>query len=140
MEIENSESPTKPRELHGFRLICYSCGFFAFMFMMLATDSYLLNFYIYTLYLDPLQVSTGFTISMIVGAFSSIIFGIIIDNTKPRKLGKRRLYILIALLPWVISQILLYYPPWPPTKGTPVSYWPTAIWLWSISLIRSVFE
>jgi len=66
-----------------------------------------------------------------------------LDNTKPKKLGKRRPYILIGLPLWLIPTILVYLPPWIPPPVTPpmytVLYWPTAIWYWVINIIRAIF-
>ena len=131
------------RELHGARLYGYSMGFFGIMLMFMLTGSYSYTFYVYTIRLDSILVSIGSTLSMVTMGFSSIIFGVILDNTKPKKLGKRRPYILIALPLWLIPTILGYLPPWLPPKtlamASTVLYWPTAIWYWAISIIRAIF-
>jgi len=80
---------------------------------------------------------------MLSGGFSSIIFGVMLDNTKPKKIGKRRPYILIGLPIWIISTILIYFPPWLPPgaeiTGSTVIYWPLTIWYWVFKFLKSVF-
>ncbi|MFW9873420.1 MAG: MFS transporter [Candidatus Thorarchaeota archaeon] len=131
------------RELHGIRLTGYSMGYFGIMLMMILTSSYSYNFYVYTIRLDSIFVSTGSTIYMVTMAFSSIIFGVILDNTKPKKLGKRRPYILIGLPCWLVATILIYLPPWIPpitlAMSSTVLYWPTALWYWTLNIIRATF-
>ncbi|MHA2307456.1 MAG: MFS transporter, partial [Candidatus Hodarchaeales archaeon] len=91
--MENPETKLPAlRELHGARLIGYSMGYFGIMLMMMLTGSFSYNFYVYTIRLDSILVSIGSTIYMVTMAFSSIIFGVILDNTKPKKIGKRRPY------------------------------------------------
>ncbi len=142
--MENPETkPPALRELHGARLYGYSMGYFGIMLMMMLTGSYSYNFYVYTVRLDSIFVSIGSTIYMVTMAFSSIIFGVILDNTKPKKLGKRRPYILIGLPFWLIAMILVYLPPWIPPESLAMSstvlYWPTAIWYWGVNIIRAIF-
>ncbi|KKN22765.1 hypothetical protein LCGC14_0911810 [marine sediment metagenome] len=131
------------RELHGARLFGFSMGNFGIMLMMMLTGSFSYNFYVYTIRVDSILVSIGSTLSMVTMAFMSIVFGVLLDNTKPKKLGKRRPYILIGLPIWLISTVLVYLPPWIPPESlamaNTVLYWPTAIWYWSLSVIRSIF-
>jgi Na+/melibiose symporter-like transporter len=142
METHNKNLPSL-RELHGTRLAGYSMGFFGIMLMLMLTESYSYNFYVYTIRLDSILVSIGSTINMLTMAFSSIIFGVILDNTKPKKIGKRRPYILIGLPLWLIPAILVYLPPWIPPEtlamSSTVIYWPTAIWLWINNFIKAIF-
>ncbi|MHA2008587.1 MAG: MFS transporter [Promethearchaeota archaeon] len=132
------------RELHGARLIGFSMGNFGVMLMFMLLGSFSYNFYVYTIRLDSILVSIGSTLSMVTMAFSSIIFGVILDNTKPKKIGKRRPYILIALPVWLILNILVYLPPWIPPGGasltSTVIYWPTGIWYWGLNIIRAIFS
>ncbi|MEE9574033.1 MAG: MFS transporter [Candidatus Neomarinimicrobiota bacterium] len=131
------------RELHGARLFGFSMGNFGIMLMLMLTGSFSYNFYVYTIRVDSILISIGSTLSMVTMAFTGIIFGVILDNTKPKKIGKRRPYILIGLPIWLISTILVYLPPWIPPESlameSTVFYWPTAIWYWILSIIRSIF-
>ncbi|MFX1454976.1 MAG: MFS transporter [Promethearchaeota archaeon] len=142
--MENLETPYPTlRELKGVRLYGYSMGFFGISLMMMLTGSYSYYFYVYTVRLDSVYVSIGSTIYMITMAFSSIIFGVLLDNTKPKKIGKRRPYILIGLPIWLISMILVYLPPWIPPLSlamtSTVLYMPTAIWYWTLNIVRAIF-
>ncbi len=140
---DKSLTSSSIRELHGTRLYGYSMGFFGIMLMFMFTGSYSYTFYVYTIRLDSILVSIGSTLSMVTMAFSSIIFGVILDNTKPKRIGKRRPYILIALPIWLITTILTFLPPWIPPENlamlSTVIYWPTAIWYWALNIIRAIF-
>ena len=114
---KSEENPPSLRELRGIRLGGYSLGNFGMMLLLMLTESYSYNFYVYTLRLDSILVSVGTTINMITMAFSSIIFGVVLDNKKPRKIGKRRPYILLGLPFWLVSTILVYLPPWKPPQA-----------------------
>lgn len=141
--MEKSNIASSPRELHGFRLVGYTLGNFAIYLTMLAVDSYSRTYYVYVLRLDNLMVSVGGTISMIIGAFSSILVGIILDNSKIRRLGKRRPYILVGLVPWLIFQVLIFLPPEiPPLDQAiigPVKYLPTTLWYWFTTVVKTFF-
>jgi Na+/melibiose symporter-like transporter len=142
--MENPETKLPAlRELHRSRLYGYSMGFFGIMLMMMLTGSYSYNFYVYTIRLDSILVSIGSTIYMVTVAFASIIFGVLLDNTKPKKIGKRRPYILIGIPFWLTAMILVYLPPWVPPENlamtSTVLYWPTALWYWGLNIIRAIF-
>lgn len=131
----------KPRELHGKRLIGYSFGNFGIFLVMILTEAYIFNYYVLTLRLDSRLVLFGTTINFVVGAIFSIVFGVMMDNTKPWKLGKRRPYILIGLPIWLVSIILIWLPfdmLFPPVSPNTVMYWPTAIYLWIINSVRAI--
>jgi len=100
-----------PRELHGTKLFGYSIGFFGVMLSNLLGGVFILQFYAYTINLNSFWVSIAQFIQLFVAAFSSIIFGVIIDNKKPGKYGKRRPFLIYGLPIWFISCILIWYPP-----------------------------
>jgi Na+/melibiose symporter-like transporter len=141
--MAESSAVSSLRELKKGRLIGYSLGTFGYMLLLMATESYSYTFYVYTIRIDSILVSLGTTINMLVSAFAGIIFGVLLDNTKPRKIGKRRPYILIGLPIWVVSAVLVYLPPWVPpqtlAEASTVMYFPTAIWYWIMSLLKGMF-
>ncbi|MHA1193092.1 MAG: MFS transporter, partial [Promethearchaeota archaeon] len=96
------------------------------------------QYYVYTINLNALLVSVGITTQFIIGAFASIIFGVIVDNKKPGKLGKRRPFLLLGLPVWFITTILIWFPPLCPQDNS--LYFPTAIFFWVVSLIRTIFR
>ncbi len=79
---------TTPRELHGKRLFGYSLGDLGFTLPNMFTEVFIFQYYVYTINLNALLVSIGVTTQLIIGAIAAIIFGVIIDNKKPGKLGK----------------------------------------------------
>jgi Na+/melibiose symporter-like transporter len=93
---------------------------------------------VYTINLDSILVSVGLSVNVIISAFCSIIFGVIVDNKKPGKLGKRRPFLLIGLPFWVLTNILIWLPPWkcPQTNSM---FLPTALFFWIMTVIRSIF-
>ena len=105
------ESSPTPRELHGIKLFGYSIGFFGVMLSNMLGGVFVLQYYAYTINLNSFWVSIGQFIQLFMGGISSIIFGVIIDNKKPNKYGKRRPFLLYGLPIWFISCILIWYPP-----------------------------
>lgn len=126
-----------PRELKGKRLIGYSMGDLGMSLANIFTGVFIFQYYVYTINLNALFVSIGVTVQLIIGAIFSIIFGIIIDNKKPGKLGKRRPFLLIGLPVWFITGILIWIPPWYCPEGNSM-YIPTAIYFWVVIIIRSI--
>ena len=97
----------KPRELHGKRLFGYILGVFGFSLTNLMIGTFVFQFYVYTVNLNSLLVSIGLSINLIVAAVFSIIWGVVIDNKKPGKYGKRRPYLFYGLPIWVVTSILI---------------------------------
>ena len=128
--------PLPPRELKGKRLFGYSMGDLGMSLPNIFTGVFISQFYVYTINLDFLLVSVGVTVQLIVSAFFAIIFGVIVDNKKPGKFGKRRPFLLIGLPIWFIATILIWFPP----RGPPGNslYLPTAIYFWVIIIVRSI--
>ncbi|MBY9004896.1 MAG: MFS transporter [Candidatus Lokiarchaeota archaeon] len=129
---------TPPRELHGKRLFGYSLGDLGLSLPNMFTGIFIYQYYVYTVNLNALMVSIGVTAQLIFGAITAIIFGVIIDNKKPGKLGKRRPFLLIGLPVWVITTILIWFPPLCPEDNS--SYLPTAIFFWVVILTRTIFR
>lgn len=131
------------RELKGFRIWCYCFGIFGIFLSLYLTETFVYNYYVYTLRVDSILISSGRTFSMVIGAFTVIFFGVILDNTKPKKIGKRRPYILIALPFWAISSVLIWFPPIIPpqelAKISTVLHLPSGLWYWGNNFIRSIF-
>ncbi|MFX0074894.1 MAG: MFS transporter, partial [Candidatus Hermodarchaeota archaeon] len=129
---------TPPRELNGKRLFGYSLGDLGFTLPNMFTEVFIFQYYFYTINLNALLVSIGVTAQLILGAIAGIIFGVIVDNKKPGKLGKRRPFLLIGLPVWSITTILIWFPPLCPPGNS--SYLPTAIFFWSVTMVRTVFR
>jgi Na+/melibiose symporter-like transporter len=98
---------------------------------------FVFQYYVYTINLNSLLVSIGLTIQLIVAAFFSILWGVIIDNKKPGKFGKRRPYLFYGLPIWVVTGILLWLPPWYGPKDNSM-FWPTAIYFWVIITVKAI--
>jgi Na+/melibiose symporter-like transporter len=100
------------------------------------TGVYLFQYYVYTINLNSILVSIGVSTQMIIAAIFAIIFGVIVDNKKPGKLGKRRPFLLIGLPVWFVTTILIWLPPRAPDGNQ--LFIPTAIYFWVIILVRSI--
>lgn len=119
------------RELHGFRLFGYSIGQFGFFLTRVLISIFAFQFYVYTINLDSIFASIGLSITFILNATSMIIFGVITDRKKPGKYGKRRPFILYGLPIWIITSILIWFPPWYCPKNNSF-YLPVAIFYWTV--------
>ncbi|MCK4285754.1 MAG: MFS transporter [Candidatus Lokiarchaeota archaeon] len=128
--------PLLPRELKGKRLFGYSMGDLGMSLPNIFTGVFIFQYYVYTINLDSILVSVGVTTQLIISAIFAVIFGVIVDNKKPGKLGKRRPFLLIGLPIWFITTILTWFPP----RGPPGNsmYLPTAIYFWVIIIVRSI--
>ena len=126
-----------PRELLGFRLIGYSIGDFGISLVNILFGTFVFQFYVYTINLNSILVSIGISMQLIIGAFFSIIFGVIVDNKTPGKLGKRRPFLLFALPLWVLANILIWFPPWYAPQADSF-FWPTAIYFWSMTILQAI--
>jgi len=131
------ETLPPPRELTGKRLFGYSMGDLGMSLVNMFTGVYIFQYYVYTINLNSILVSIGVTTQLVVAAFFGIIFGVIIDNKKPGKLGKRRPFLLIGLPIWFATTILIWLPPWKCPEGNQL-FLPTAIYFWVIILVRSI--
>ena len=125
-----------PRELHGKRLIGYALGNFGVIMSNMLVGVFIFQYYVYTINLDSILTSVGVSLQFIISAISSIIFGILADNKKPGKLGKRRPFLLYGLPLWVITSILVWLPPRCPQNNA--LFIPTAIFLWTTLIIKSI--
>ncbi len=129
---------TTPRELHGKRLFGYSLGDLGFTLPNMFTEVFIFQYYVYTINLNALLVSIGVTAQLLFGAIAAIIFGVIIDNKKPGKLGKRRPFLLLSLPVWCITTIVIWFPPLCPQDNS--LYLPTAFFFWGMMMVRSIFR
>ena len=87
-----------PRELHGKRLIGYIFGHFGILMANMLAGTFIFQFYVYTINLDSFLTSVGVSLQLIINAIFSIIVGILADNKKPGKFGKRRPFLIYGIL------------------------------------------
>ena len=126
-----------PRELHGKRLIGYSLGYIGILLADIFRGVFIFQFYVYTVNLNSVLVTIGMAMRLIIAAISAIVFGVMADNKKPGKLGKRRPFMFYLLPVWVLTSILVWLPPWYCPK-TNSMYLPTAIYLWVILTLNAI--
>jgi len=127
----------RPRELFGKRLYGYSFGDFGIILTNIFINTFIFRFYVYTVNLDSVLVSVGIAAQGIAGALSAIFFGVITDNKKPGKLGKRRPFLLYGLPIWIFTSIIIWLPPWKAPQDNSI-YWPTALFLWVVLLTKTI--
>ena len=94
------------------------------------------QYYVYTVGLDSLLTSIGIFLGLFVFAIGSPIFGVISDNKRPGKIGKRRPFLLYGTPILLITAILVWTPPLCP-MGKPV-YIPTAIYFYVMSILLNL--
>lgn len=123
------------RELHGKRLIGYALGNFGLILTNMFIGVFIFQYYVYTINLDSILTSVGISLQLIISAISSIIFGILADNKKLGRFGKRRPFLLYGLPIWLLTSIILWLPPKCPQNNS--LYVPTVVFLWSILIIQS---
>ncbi|MFX0043325.1 MAG: MFS transporter [Candidatus Hodarchaeota archaeon] len=126
-----------PRELLGFRLIGYSIGDFGISLVNILIGTFIFQFYVYTINLNSILTSIGISLHLFIGALFSVIFGVVVDNKPPGKFGKRRPFLLIGLPVWVLANILIWFPPWYAPQSNSF-YWPTAIYFWSMIILKAI--
>ncbi|MFX0073094.1 MAG: MFS transporter [Candidatus Hermodarchaeota archaeon] len=126
-----------PRELHGFRIFGYNVGYFGIFLTQLLISVFAFQFYVYTINLDSILAAIGISINLLITATFSIIFGVLADNKKPGKLGKRRPFLFYGLPIWFISSIFIWLPPFYSPKGDSM-FLPTALYFWIILTINAI--
>ncbi|MFX1394272.1 MAG: MFS transporter [Promethearchaeota archaeon] len=126
-----------PRELHGTKLIGYSIGFFGLFLTNLLISVFAFQFYVYTINLNSLIVSIGIAIRLILSALFSIIFGVMTDNKKPGKFGKRRPFLIYGLPIFVLTSILIWLPPWYCPKNNSI-FLPTAFFFFVVIILNAI--
>ena len=125
------------RILSGKRLIGYAIGTIGQMAPIGIFNTFATNYYNYTVGLDPLYTFLGMFFGLTTFAISSPIFGTLIDNKNPGKLGKRRPFLLLGIPLIVLLMILAWTPPLCPTDGNVITnpqYLPTAIYFWIVAI------
>ena len=127
-----------PRELHGKRLVGYAMGSFGVTLTNIFSEVFSFQYYVYTINLDSLLVSIGLSFTIIISAVFAIIFGVIVDNKKPGKFGKRRPFLIIGLPIWVLMNIIIWFPPWKCPQNNSM-FLPTALFFWVVTISRSIF-
>jgi len=132
--VESSEL----RELQGKRVIGYNLGYFGVFLSNMLISVFAFQFYVYTVNLNSVLATIGLFLQLITGAIFSIVFGVIIDNKKPGKLGKRRPFLLYGLPLWFLTSFLLWIPPWycPPDN---TFFVPVAIYYWTVLIVNAFF-
>jgi Na+/melibiose symporter-like transporter len=125
------------RELKGKRLLGYTLGNFGMTLLNVFTGSFTFQFYVYTINLAPVLASIGLSFNIFISAFFSIVFGVIMDNKKPGRIGKRRPFLLYALPFWITTSIIIWFPPWYSPQSNSL-YLPTAVYFWVVTIIRAL--
>lgn len=132
IDVENN---CHPRELHGKKMVGYILGSLGQLLPQAVFLGYAFQYYVYTIGLDAFVASVGVFLGLFVSAVGWPIFGVISDNLKPNRFGKRRRLMLMGLPIFLIASILIWTPPLCP-KGEPL-YLPTAFYFIILSCIAN---
>ncbi|MHA1132220.1 MAG: MFS transporter [Candidatus Helarchaeota archaeon] len=107
-QLENGEqSTTKRKVLFGLSAIPDQVTYQAFSLLVFV-------YYFAVVGLDMTELWVGFTIWAIWNAFNDPLFGGISDRTNfkfTQKFGKRKFYIVLAIIPLGVMMILIFTPP-----------------------------
>ncbi|MHA1683041.1 MAG: MFS transporter [Promethearchaeota archaeon] len=122
----NASTGSENRVLTGKKLFGFAFGTMGQMAPIGFYNSFVTNFYNYTVLLDPVLTFFGMFLGLTVFAISSPIFGTIIDNRNPGRLGKRKPVLLICIPLFIVLNIAAWLPPVCPV-GQPF-YTPTAVY------------
>jgi len=125
------------RELRGARKFGYNFGYFGMYLGNMLISVFVFQFYVYTINLSSLLVSIGVFLQLFLGALFSIVIGVIIDNKKPNRLGKRRPFLFYGLPIWAITTVLIFLPPWYCPKNN-AFYLPVTLFLWVLLIANAI--
>ncbi|MBN2153952.1 MAG: MFS transporter [Candidatus Lokiarchaeota archaeon] len=103
--------PAAPRQLRGWRFCGYSLGILGQFLPSAFLNAYIKNYYIYTIGLDASLVTLVTGLGVLFNAISSPIFGSIVDNARPNRLGKRRPFLLLGIPAMSVALVLIWLPP-----------------------------
>ena len=112
-------------------------GSFGIILTNIFSEVFSFQYYVYTINLDSLLVSVGLSITIFISAIFAIIFGVVIDNKKPGRFGKRRPFLLIGLPIWVLTNIIIWFPPWKCPQNNSM-FFPTALFFWVVTISKSI--
>ncbi len=127
---QNCDRP--PRELHGFSsdwILCYSFGNIMPISLF---NGFIYYYYIYVVGLDALLTSVGIAIGLVINALSNPIMGVLSDNIKPSKWGKRKIFLIIGAPFELLFSYFIWTPQFCPPGHT--FFWPTALYMWIMSV------
>lgn len=128
-----------PRELHGKRLLGYTLGSFGITLTNIFSELFSFQYYVYTINLDSLLVSIGLSLTIFISAIFAIIIGVLTDNKKPGRLGKRRPFLLYGIPVWILTNIIIWFPPWKCPQNNSM-FLPTALFFWGVTITKSIFS
>lgn len=123
---------TTPRELHGGKAFGYAMGTGGQLLSSAILNAYVLTFYTYTVGLNAILVGIGISIGNIANALMSPLFGLLSDNKRPTKYGKRKTFLLYGLPGLIFCLIAIWMPPM--TIQGESTNWSTAIYLWIMEI------
>lgn len=115
--------------------IGYAVGFVGPVSLLSIVNMMLNLYYIYVIGLDPFLAGAGLSIGLITYSVFALIWGNVSDNHSgklAKKYGKRKPFLFGALVPIVVTYILMWFPPERPTTLGETN-WPVTIWLWVTS-------
>jgi Na+/melibiose symporter-like transporter len=99
------------RTLTGARLVGFAFGTFGQMAPIGLYNTFAAYYYIWVLGAKPLPILSGVFLSLLAFAFSSPIFGALLDNKKPGRIGKRRPFLLLGVPFMLLFITLIWTPP-----------------------------
>ncbi|MBN2154346.1 MAG: MFS transporter [Candidatus Lokiarchaeota archaeon] len=131
--MSENHAPAQTRTLVGWRLVLFAMGTLGQMAPIGFFSTYITTFYNYTVKLNPTITFIGLFFGLTTFAVMAPIFGTIIDNKRPGRLGKRKPFLLLGIPLIVVLMIIAWMPPMCPI-GDP-NYPPTAIYYLIVTIL-----
>ena len=91
--------------------VAYGLGNFANAFIFIIIMAFLTFYYTDVIGLNPGVIGTIMLVSRLFDGVTDLVFGYIIDHSKPTRLGKARSWLLKSDIPFAISGVLVFMVP-----------------------------
>ncbi|NMC03758.1 MAG: hypothetical protein GYA24_01035 [Candidatus Lokiarchaeota archaeon] len=123
--MDEENIATGHRVLQGWRFVLFSMGTLGQMAPIGFYNTYAVTFYNYTVGLNPAITFIGLFMGLTLFAVMAPVFGTIIDNKAPGRLGKRKPFLLLGIPLIIVLMVVAWLPPMCPV-GEP-NHLPTVV-------------
>ncbi|MEX2683489.1 MAG: MFS transporter [Candidatus Sigynarchaeota archaeon] len=136
--MSETSNPPPSRTLLGWRLVLFAIGTLGQMAPIGFYNTYATTFYNLTVGLNPTITFTGLFLGLTTFAVMAPVFGTIVDNKSPGRLGKRKPFLLLGIPLIIVLMIVAWMPPLCPMEGGVIvdpNYMPTTVYYLVVTLL-----